>query len=111
MLSPIITISLVTSSSATLSFSQPSNSLPVDIYNISLTSTTCNGVPSRTESTTSNSLTIGSLESGIQYSVSVAGKNSVLNSAGTERTTLTTNVTGIQIYVRIKPFVKLLCLI
>ncbi len=105
------TTSSVTMSSATLSFSQPTNSLPVDIYTVTLTSTTCNGVPSRTESTTSNSLTISSLEAGIQYSVSVTGKHSVLNSVGTGSATLTTNEAGSQIYEREIYFFKLLCLI
>ncbi len=93
---PIITISSVTATSAILSFSQPNSSLPVDMYNVSLTSTTCNEVPSRTEPTTSNSSTIGSLESGIQYSVSVTGRNNMNNLTSTGTATLTTNETGDQ---------------
>ncbi len=65
------------------------------MYTITLTSTTCNGVPSRTESTTSNSLTIGSLEAGIQYSVSVTGRNNNMhNLMSTGTATLTTTETG-----------------
>ncbi len=64
------------------------------MYTVTLTSTTCNGVPSRTESTTSNSSTIASLEAGIQYSVSVTGRNNMQNLTSTGNSTLTTNETG-----------------
>ncbi len=93
VLPPTISSS-VTATSATLSFSQPTNSLSVDIYTVTLTSTTCNGVPTRTGSTTSNSVTIGSLEAGIQYSVSVTGRNNLAESEGTGTATLTTSETG-----------------
>ncbi len=86
--------SSVTAASATLSFSQPTNSLSVDMYTVTLTGTTCNGVSTRTESTTSNSVTIGSLEAGIQYSVSVTGRNTLTELEGTGTTTLTTSETG-----------------
>ncbi len=91
---PIITISSATAVSATLLFSQPTSSLPVDMYTVTLTSNTCNGVPSRTESITSNSSTIGSLEAGIQYSVSVTGRNNMHNLMSTGTATLTTDETG-----------------
>ncbi len=91
---PVITIDSMTATSATLSFSQPTSSLSVDIYTVTLTSTTCNGVPTRTGSTTSNSVTIGSLEAGIQYSVSVTGRNNMSESEGSGTTTLTTSETG-----------------
>ncbi len=94
VLAPVITIDSMTATSATLSFSQPTNSLSVDIYTVTLTSTTCNGVPTRAGSTTSNSVTIGSLEAGIQYSVSVTGRNTLTELEGTETTTLTTSETG-----------------
>ncbi len=87
----------MTATSANLSFSQPTNNLPVDMYTVTLTSTTCNGVPTRTESTTSNSVTIGSLEAGIQYSVVVTGRNNLTQLSGTGISTLTTNETGIHI--------------
>ncbi len=86
--------SSVTATSATVSFDQFINTLSVDIYTVTLTSTTCNGVPTRKESTTSNSVTVGSLEAGIQYSVVVTGRNNVTQSEGTGTTTLTTAVTG-----------------
>ncbi len=94
VLSPSITISSVTATSATLSFSQPINSLPVDMYTVTLADTTCNGVPTRTGSTTNNSVTISSLEDGIQYSVSVTGRNNMTELEGTRTTTLTTSETG-----------------
>ncbi len=86
--------SSVTATSATLSFSQPTNSLSVDMYSVTLTGTTCNGVPIRTESTIRNSVTIGSLEAGIQYSVSSTGRNNSAELEGTGTTTLTTTETG-----------------
>ncbi len=86
--------SSVTATSATLSFSQPTNSLSVDMYTVTLTSTTCNGVPTRTGSTTSNSVTIGNLEAGIQYTVSITGRNNLAELEGTGTTTLTTIETG-----------------
>ncbi len=90
----VITISSVTATSATLLFSQPTSSLPVDVYTVTLTSTTCNEVPSRAKSTTSSSSTIGSLESGIQYSVSVTGRNNMNGLMSTGTATLTTIETG-----------------
>ncbi len=93
VLPPTISSS-VTATSATLSFSQPTNSLSVDMYTVTLAGTTCNGVPTRTESTTSNSVTIGSLEAGIQYSVSITGRNNLAELEGTRTTTLTTTETG-----------------
>ncbi len=86
--------SSVTSTSATLSFSQPTNSLSVDMYTVTLTGTTCNGIPTRTKSTTSNLVTIHSLEAGIQYSVSVTGRNNIHNLTGMGASTLTTTETG-----------------
>ena len=86
--------SSVTATSATLSFSQPTNSLSVDVYTVTLTSTTCNGVPARTRYTTRNSVTIGGLEAGIHYSVNVTGINNVNQTSGTRITTLTTSETG-----------------
>ncbi len=94
VLPPIMSPSSVTATSATLSFSQPTNSLSVDMYTVTLTSTTCNGVPTRTGSTTSNSVTIGNLEVGIQYSVSITGRNNLAELEGTGTTTLTTTETG-----------------
>ncbi len=91
---PPIICSSVTATSATLSFSQPTNSLSVDMYTVTLTGTTCNGVPTRIGSTTSNSVTIGSLETGIQYSVVVTGRNNLAELEGTGTTTLTTTETG-----------------
>ena len=84
----------MTATSATLSFSQPTSSLSVDMYTVTLTGTTCNGVPTRTGSTTSNSVTIGSLEAGIQYSVSVTGRNNLAELEGTGTATLTTSESG-----------------
>ena len=93
VLPPMISSS-VTATSATLSFSQPTNSLSVDMYTVTLTSTTCNRVPTRTKSTTSNSVTIGSLEAGIQYSVSVTGRNNLAELEGTGTTNLITDEAG-----------------
>ncbi len=86
--------SSVTSTSATLSFSQPTNSLSVDMYTVTLTSAICNGVPIRTESTTNNSVTIHSLEAGIQYFVIVTGRNNIYDLTGMGVSTLTTTETG-----------------
>ncbi len=93
VLQPMISSS-VTATSATLSFSQPTNSLSVDMYIVTLTGTTCNGVPTRTGSTTSNSVTIGSLEANIQYSVSVTGRNNLTELEGTGTAILTTSDSG-----------------
>ncbi len=86
--------SSVTATSATLSFSQPTNSLSVDVYTVTLTGTTCNGVPTRTGSTTSNSVTIGNLEAGIRYSVAAVGRNNLAELEGTGSATLTTSEAG-----------------
>ncbi len=94
VLSPRITISSVTSQLAALRFTQPPDSLLVDNYTVTLTGTTCNGVPTRMGSTTSDSVTIGSLEAGIQYTVSVTGRNNSAELEGTGTTILTTNETG-----------------
>ncbi len=86
--------SSVTATSATLSFSQPTNSLSVDMYTVTLTGTTCNGVPTRTGSTTSNSVTIGSLKVGIRYSVTAVARNNLAELEGTGTATLTTSEAG-----------------
>ena len=87
--------SSVTATSATLSFSQPTNSLSVDMYTVTLTGSTCNGVPTGTGSTTSNSVTIGSLKAGIRYSVSVTGRNNLAELEGTGGSaTVTTSEAG-----------------
>ncbi len=86
--------SSVTSFSATLSFSQPTNSLSVDMYTVILTSTICKGVPTRTGPTTSNLVTIHSLEAGIQYFVIVTGRNNLTELEGMGVSTLTTTETG-----------------
>ncbi len=72
------------------------------MYTVTLAGTTCNGVPTRTGSTTSNSVTIGSLEAGIQYSVSVTGRYDLTESEGTGTATLTTSKTGTYL-LRISP--------
>ncbi len=90
----MVTISSITATSATLSFSQPTNSLSVDMYTVTLTSTTCNRVPTRTGTTTSSSITIGSLEAGIQYSVSVTGRNILADLEGTTTSFQTTAFTS-----------------
>ncbi len=87
-------ISSVTAASATLSFSQPTNSLSVDMYTVTLTGDTCNGVPMRTGTTMTNSVTIGNLEAGIQYSVAAVARNNLAELQGTGSATLTTNETG-----------------
>ncbi len=92
-MTPIITSSVM-STTVIVSFSQPTNSLPVDMYTVILTSTICNGVPIRTESTTSNSVTIYSLEAGIQYFVIVTGRNNIYDLTGMGVSTLTTSETG-----------------
>ncbi len=84
----------MTATSATLSFSQPTNSLSVDMYTVTLTSTTCNGVPMRTGSTTSNSVTIGSLKAGVRYSVAAVGRNNLAELEGTGSAALTTSEAG-----------------
>ncbi len=93
---PSINVSSVTTTTATLSLSPPTNfTVAVTMYRVTLTGTTCNGVPTRTGSTTSNSVTVGSLEAGIQYSVSVTGRNNfpvILTDTGT--TNLTTKELG-----------------
>ncbi len=77
-----------------MSFSQPTNSLSVDMYTVTLTSTTCNGFPTRTVSTTTNSVTIDNLEAGIRYSVSAVGRNNLAELEGTGSATLTTSEAG-----------------
>ncbi len=85
----------MTATSATLSFSQPTNSLSVDMYTVTLSVNTCNGVPTRTGSTTSDSVTIGSLEAGIQYFAIVTARNNNMAELEDNRTTtLTTTETG-----------------
>ncbi len=87
-------------SQVTLIFYPPTYSLSIDMYTATLTSTVCNGVPTRTGSTTNTySLTIGSLEAGIQYSVSVTGRNTNLNLAATSIDTLTTSEAGIKVRI------------
>ncbi len=93
VLPPTISSS-VTATSATLSFSQLNNSLSVDMYSVTLNSTTCNGVPTATVSNTSNSVTIIRLEAGVQYSVAVVASNILAELEGTGTATLTTNETG-----------------
>ncbi len=84
----------MTATSATLSFSQPTNCLSVDVYTVTLTSTTCNGVPTRTGTTMTNSVTIGNLEAGIQYSVTAVGRNNLAELEGTGSATMTTSEAG-----------------
>ncbi len=84
----------MTATSATLSFSQHTNSLSVDMYTVTLAGTTCNGVPTRTVSTMTNSVTIDNLKADILYSVTAVGRNNVAELEGTGIATLTTNETG-----------------
>ncbi len=86
--------SSVTATSATLSFSQPTNSLSVDMYTVTLAGTTCNGLPVRSGTTMTNSVTIGSLEAGIRYTVAAVGRNNLAALEGTGSATLTTSETG-----------------
>ncbi len=93
--------SSVTATSATLSFSQPTNSLSVDMYTITLASITCNGAPMGPETTMTNSVTIGNLEAGIQYSVAAVGRNNLAALEGTGSATLTTSEAGkLTCYIR-----------
>ncbi len=94
VLAPTVMTSSVTATSATLSFSQPTNSLSVDMYTVTLTGTTCNGVPMRSGTTMTNSVTIGNLEAGIRYSVTAVGRNNLAELEGTGSATLTTSETG-----------------
>ncbi len=84
----------MTATSATLSFSQPTNSLSIDVYTVSLAGTTCNGVPMRSGTTMTNSVTIGNLEAGIRYSVTAIGRNNLAELEGTGSATLMTSELG-----------------
>ncbi len=86
--------SSVTATSATLSFSQPTNSLSVDMYTVTLAGSTCNGVPTGSGTTMTNSVTIGNLETGVQYSVTAVGRNNLAELEGTGSATLTTSEAG-----------------
>ena len=57
-------------------------------------STTCNGVPSRGVTTTSKSVTVDNLRAGIQYSVSVTGRNNFALLTDTVTTNVTTKELG-----------------
>ncbi len=103
----------MTATSATLSFSQPTNSLSVDIYTVILTGTTCNGVPTRSGTTTSNSVTISNLNAGIRYSVVAVGRHNLAELEGTGSATLTTSEAGnniqsncSQVIYRIDPIIN-----
>ncbi len=86
--------SSVTATSVTLSFSQPTNSLSVDMYTVTLNGTTCNGVPMRSGTTMTNSVTIGNLKAGNRYSVAAVGRNNLAALEGTGSATLTTSEAG-----------------
>ena len=95
VLPPKITITILTSTSANLTFLQPPHSLSVDKYTVTLTSTSRSGIPNiRTESTTSNSIIINNLEIGIQYSARVTAMNFIAGLTATTTTILTTSPTG-----------------
>ncbi len=64
------------------------------MYTVTLTGTTCNEVPTRTGTTTSNSVTIGNLKAGIRYSVAAVGRNNLAALEGTGSATLTTSEAG-----------------
>ncbi len=95
ILKPKIAITILTSTSANLTFLQPPDSLFVDKYTVTLTSTSHSGIPNiRTESTTSNLIIINSLEIGIQYSVRVTAMNYMAELTATTTTILTTSPAG-----------------
>ncbi len=99
VLSPILSVSSVTATSATLFFSQPNNSLSIDMYTVTLSSSTCVGVPSIVQSTASNSTDVDDLKAGIQYSVNVFARNNLAELTGTQSATLDTPETGIIVNV------------
>ncbi len=95
VLLPKIIVTILTSTSANLTFLQPPHSLSVDKYTVTLTSTSRSGIPTiRTESTTSNSIIINNLEIGIQYSARVIAMNSMAELTATTTIILTTSSTG-----------------
>ena len=97
VLPPTITNSSVGNSSVSLTLSQPSGSLSVDMYSVVFTSTACPNIESRSASTTTNSLTVDNLEAGVLYSYTLTGANTVAELTGTTTSTTTTMETGISL--------------
>ena len=94
MLSPTTTNSSVSGTSVSLTLSQPSGSLSVDMYSVVFTSTACPNIESRSANTTTNSLTVDNLEAGVLYSYTATGANTVAELTGTSTSTTTTMETG-----------------
>ena len=63
--------------SVSLIMFQPSNSLPADMYTVMLSSTACPDIESTSATTTTNSITVNQLESGIQYNVTITAANTL----------------------------------
>ena len=97
MLSPTTTPTSVSGTSVSLTLSQPSDSLSVDMYSVVFTSTACPNIESRSASTTTNSLTVDNLEAGVLYSYTLTGANTVAELNGTTTSTTTTMETGISL--------------
>ncbi len=85
----------MTTTTSTLHLSLPTNfTVTVLMYLVTMFSTTCNGVPSRGVTTTSKSVTVDNLRAGIQYSVSVTGRNNFALLTDTVTTNVTTKELG-----------------
>ncbi len=85
----------MTTTTSTLPLSLPTNfTVTVLMYLVTMFSTTCNGVPSRGVTTTSKSVTVDNLRAGIQYSVSVTGRNNFALLTDTVTTNVTTKELG-----------------
>ena len=94
---PAITSTSVSGTSVSLTLSQPSGSLSVDMYSVVFTSTACPNIESRSASTTTNSLTVDNLEAGALYSYTLTGANNVAELTRTTTSTITTMEAGISL--------------
>ena len=93
MLPPTTTTS-VSATSVSLTLSQRSGSLSVDMYSVVFTSTACPNIELRSASTTTNSLTVDNLEAGVLYSYTLTGANTVAELTRTTTSTTTTMETS-----------------
>ena len=107
MLSPTITTTSVSGTSVSLTLSQPSGSLSVDMYSAVFTSTACPNIESRSANTTTNSLTVDNLEAGVLYSYTLTGASIVAELTGTTTSTTATMETGRFVLLSSSSFNKL----
>ena len=99
LLNPVVILSSTTTTSVTLTLSQPTNSLPENQYTATLTSSTCSGIPTRIETTTTDSVMISNIEEGIQYTVNVTATNTKTGLTSYATTTVTTQEESMYIFI------------